>query len=417
MNSEIQPLTVIDLNEMIQKLQSCAPYTEEPFHFKPLDLTAPSRSAEIRRYFNRNTSLNLDRIAASCLSTWEKVRKISQFVAGHIPHNNQKEPLQELNAITLWEYAQRFPGGFNCRWHAILLSELLLSIDIKNRFVTCLPEDEHDQDCHVVNLVWLPEMNKWAMIDSDMQEYVTDPDGIPLSLEEMRAELIAGRRLNIHRNSDSDGAEYMQGYWAKNLYWFSIHMTYGYDLEGRRQLPDCYVNLIPPGFHIPEKYSGFSANITTNAAAFWHGYNNVSTSNPFVYYRLESIKELKHDASCVVRDLDWHKDLAVIRRFYERFTDTPINPDVFDQTIGSPVAIMDEYDIISFAIPLSFRDGETEIGGVATVPEQRNKGFCKSLISEMAYRILCSQKAVTLTTERTNSPMRAAAKAIGMREI
>ena len=140
-------------------------------------------------------------------------------------------------------------------------------------------------------------------------------------------------------------------------------------------------------------------------------------SNPFVYYRLDSIKELKHDAACTVRDLDWHKDLPAIQKFYARFTDTPINPDVFDQTIGSPVAIMDGYDIISFAIPLSFRDGETEIGGVATVPEQRNKGFCKSLISEMAYRILCSQKAVTLTTERTNSPMRAAAKAIGMREI
>ena len=42
-------------------------------------------------------------------------------------------------------------------------------------------------------------MDKWAMIDSDMQEYVTDPDGIPLSLEEMRRELIAGRRLNVHR--------------------------------------------------------------------------------------------------------------------------------------------------------------------------------------------------------------------------
>ena len=30
-------------------------------------------------------------------------------------------------------------------------------------------------------------------------------------------------------------------------------------------------------------------------------------------------------------------------------------------------------------------DPETEIGGVATVPEQQNKGFCKALISEMAF--------------------------------
>ena len=266
----------IDMNEMIQKLQACPPYTEEPFPYKSLDLVAPARSEEIRRYFRQNANLNLDRIAASHLTTWEKTLEISRFVSGHIPHDNQKEPLGELNAITLWEYAQRVPTGFNCRWHAILLSELLLSVDIKNRFVTCLPEDENDRDCHVVNLVWLPEMNKWAMIDSDMQEYVTDPDGIPLSLEEMRRELIAGRRLNIHRNSDPEGAEYMQGYWAKNLYWFSIHLTFGYGLEGDRRLPDGYVNLIPPGFHIPEKYSSFCTNVTTNAAAFWDGYKKES---------------------------------------------------------------------------------------------------------------------------------------------
>ena len=140
-------------------------------------------------------------------------------------------------------------------------------------------------------------------------------------------------------------------------------------------------------------------------------------SNPFVYYRLDSIKELKHDAACTVRDLDWHKDLAVIQKFYARFTDAPINPDEFDQTVGSPSAIMDENGIISFAIPLSFCEGETEIGAVATVPEQRNKGFCKALISEMALRILNNGKAATLTTEQENLPMRAAAAAIGMKEL
>ena len=407
----------INANEMIQKLQACAPYTEEPFPYKSLDLTAPARSEEIRSYFRRNAKLDLDRIAASRLSTWEKALEISRFVSDHIPHDNQKEPLQELNAITLWEYAQRVPTGINCRWHAILLSELLLSVGIRNRFVTCFPEDEQDQDCHVVNLVWLPELDKWAMIDSDMQEYVTGPDGIPLSLEEMRAELIAGRRLNIHRNSDPNGVEYMQGYWAKNLYWFNIHITYGFDLEGRGLIPDCIVTLIPPGFHIPEKYSSFSANVTTNAAAFWHGYKDISKENPFVFYRLDSAGELKHNTPYAVRELDWHQDLAVIRRFYARFTDTQINPDEFDQAIGAPLVIMEENEIISFAIPLSFRTGETEIGGVATIPEQRNKGFCKALISEMASRILGSGKAVTLTTEKTNLPMRSAAKAIGMKEL
>ena len=134
-----------------------------------------------------------------------------------------------------------------------------------------MPEDKRDQDCHVVNQVWLPELNKWAMIDSDMQEYVTAPDGTPLSLEEMRAEVLAGRELNVHRNSDQAGVEYMQVYWAKNLYWFTIHMTYGYGLEGARMLPDDYVSLVPPDYRIPLKFRFAAKNVTTNAAAFWRG--------------------------------------------------------------------------------------------------------------------------------------------------
>ena len=257
--------------EMIRKLQICAPYTDEPFPFKSRVLVGPTRSGEIRRYFRRKARLNLDKIADSRLSTWEKTLTISQFISDHIPHDNQKKPIKWLNAIQLWEYAQRVPTGFNCRWHAILLSELLLSIDIKNRFVTCMPEDKDDQDCHVVNLVWLPEMNKWAMIDCDQREYVTGPEGVPLSLEEMRTELIVGGELNICQYSGPDCREFLQGYWAKNLYWFSVHMTYGYDLEGLRIIPDTYVHLVPPGYDIPARHRRGGDKITTNAAAFWQG--------------------------------------------------------------------------------------------------------------------------------------------------
>ena len=138
-------------------------------------------------------------------------------------------------------------------------------------------------------------------------------------------------------------------------------------------------------------------------------------SNPFVYYRLDSIKDLLYRTNYTVRDLDWHKDLAAIQKFYARFTDVPINPDKLDQTVGAPLAVMNGNEIVCFTIPFSFHEGETEIGG--TIPEQRNKGFCKALISEMAFRILSDGKTAVLTTERTNAPMRAAAKAIGMKEI
>ena len=137
-------------------------------------------------------------------------------------------------------------------------------------------------------------------------------------------------------------------------------------------------------------------------------------SNPFVYYHIKSLDDLKRDPSCSVRALDWHADLALIRRFYARFNNHQMNPDEFGPYVGNPFAILQDGEIVSFAIPLSFRESETEIGGVATVPEQQNKGYCKELIAELAFRILSNGKAVTLTTEKNNLPMRKAAEAIGM---
>ena len=138
--------------------------------------------------------------------------------------------------------------------------------------------------------------------------------------------------------------------------------------------------------------------------------------NPFVYYRIDSLSDLKRIPSYTVSSLDWHADLATIQRFYARFNHA-VDPDTFEGYVGNPLAIIQNGDIVSFAIPLSFREGETEIGGVATVPDMKNKGYCKTLLSEMAFRILEQGKAATLTTEKDNNPMRRAAEAIGMTQL
>ena len=139
-------------------------------------------------------------------------------------------------------------------------------------------------------------------------------------------------------------------------------------------------------------------------------------SNPYAYYRIESLTDLKRGPAFPVSGLDWHGDLAAIRKFYARF-DQPIDPDELGGEVGNPLAILRDGEIVCFAIPLSFREGETEIGGVVTVPDQRNKGYCKALIAEMAFRILEQGKAAALTTEKTNLPMQKAAEAIGMKRL
>lgn len=85
-----------------------------------------------------------------------------------------------------------------------------------NRFVTCLPADSLDSDCHVVNQIWLPEIQKWAMLDSDMRAWAEDENGMPLSLAEMRERYINGQEIMYRPLLDSEkNFNYYKMYWAK----------------------------------------------------------------------------------------------------------------------------------------------------------------------------------------------------------
>lgn len=233
------------------------------------------RTIEIKSYFKEHAGLDLEMIQNSEETTWEKTLQLAIFVAKNIPHDNQKKNIKRKNAITLWEYSREVTTGFNCRWHAILLSELLLAVGIKNCFVTCLPEDSNDGDCYVVNLVWLPENSSWAMIDSDMTEYVVDENERPLSLGEMREYIINDRDFFVRvlpgfENSwiaSTEGLEYMKCYWAKNLYRFAKHSLYGYGLESSFHISDAYLCLVPNGYHFDRsKFTGIEG---TDDIAFW----------------------------------------------------------------------------------------------------------------------------------------------------
>lgn len=212
----------------IELLRKAEPYRTDNayFHFEYIQDTARRRLT--REYFR------LDTIDNPTAETWDRALALARFVARNIPHANQSVQPERRNAIDLWEYTRSVEPAFNCRLHSIMLHELLLACDITNRYVTCLPADSLDQDCHVVNIVWLPERGKWAMVDSDMRAYITDSDGTPLSLSQMRERYINGTTMEIHPLLD-DGQPfdytYYRTYWSKNLYWFECAEQTSYDIE------------------------------------------------------------------------------------------------------------------------------------------------------------------------------------------
>ncbi|WP_290539648.1 transglutaminase domain-containing protein [Alistipes sp.] len=253
-------LAGLEKQQRVELLRAADPYAADTVQYHFTYKQDSVRAREIREYFRLDTLVN------PAAPTWDNARALAQFVARNIPHANQKVHPETRNAIGLWEYTRTVEPAFNCRMHSILLHELLLSQGIVNRFVTCLPADSLDQDCHVVNLVWLPEHEKWAMIDSDMQAWIESPAADPLSLAEMRERYIAGEPTTPRQllGLDKDFT-YYNAYWAKNLYWFICWEQTGYDkeigYEGRA------IALLPPGFE------GFSLDESTvrtsDADRFW----------------------------------------------------------------------------------------------------------------------------------------------------
>ena len=118
-------------------LREAVPYNDDITKIKYVTKADKRRRDRIKIFYKENAGLDLEALENSNLSTWEKTFELAQFVSKLVPHDNQKKWITRLNAISLYKYVKDTPTGFNCRWHSIMLSELLLAIGIKNTFITC----------------------------------------------------------------------------------------------------------------------------------------------------------------------------------------------------------------------------------------------------------------------------------------
>ena len=256
----------IRYDEMVKLLREAGSYKADTADVEINYVPDSKRAEEIMEYFS------LDTLYDAGASTWEKTLAIGEFVANNIQHDNQKEYPKYVNAIGLWEYTKTVAPAFNCRLHSILNYELLTAAGIKARYITCLPYDRNDNDCHVVNEVWLPETGKWVMIDTDMKRYITDRKGNLLSLAEIREHFINDKKVVVYYNFDNPISKisYYHAYMAKNTYWFCRWGDLGFYQEDYKTFPESklrsrYYALVPEGF---ETFSG--KEITTHdPEQFW----------------------------------------------------------------------------------------------------------------------------------------------------
>lgn len=241
-------LKQIEQYDNLSVLKSAAPYSHEDTDSLP---RFSYQSAEDMRLKNVKEFFSLHEVAGEG-DEISKILNLLRFVHDSIRHDGGNYALCEFDAIDIYNYHKSTGKGVNCRHLAITLNEMYLSLGIPSRYVTCMPKDPNDQDCHVINVVWSSQLKKWIWVDPTFYAYVTDENGTLLGIAEVRERLIDGRTLvlnedaNWNHESQQTKEHYLENYMAKNLYYIECVTENRFNPESRyRDTGSSYVKLVP----------------------------------------------------------------------------------------------------------------------------------------------------------------------------
>ena len=255
-----QPLSV---------LKKSAPYAQDavkmdnPFRYESKDSKCLS---VVREYFK------LDSVAGQG-DELSKIINLLHFAHDNMRHDGGNRAFAEMDAIDLYNYCKTTGRGINCRQLAISLCEMYLSMGIPARYVTCMPADSLDYECHVINTVWSDQLQKWLYIDPTMDAWVMDENGTMLSIAEVRERLrndlplVLCETANWNHENQQTKEYYLDYYMAKNLYYFVCkkYSRFNPESDYRPNPAEEDIRLIPVGF----VNNNWKCDTTTDPNFFW----------------------------------------------------------------------------------------------------------------------------------------------------
>ncbi|SBV91635.1 transglutaminase domain-containing protein [uncultured Dysgonomonas sp.] len=234
-------------------LQQSGSYMKEPPAFtyqQPADIEL----VKLKEYFN------LDSIAGNGNEV-SKILNLMTWSHNLIRHDGSyMPPVEERTAISFYEYVKKNDKGINCRALAIFLNECYLAMGFKSYFITCLPKNEDDPDCHVINSVYSTVLNKWIWIDPTFNAWVKDEKGNMLGIREVRTRIIEGLPVFINEEANWNNKTkytkemYIDSYMSKNLYWFNRSAKSEINTDMTREY-NCKVALLPLNHYLKNRDS------------------------------------------------------------------------------------------------------------------------------------------------------------------
>lgn len=229
--------------------------------------------------------LKLDSIAGKG-NELSQIFNLLHWVHNLVRHDGSSNNPTLRNAIDLIKVCKAENRGVNCRMLATILNECYLSMGIKSRYITCIPKETEFDECHVINMVYSKDLEKWIWIDPTFDAYVMDEKGNLLGIQEVRERLVKGQPLvlnadaNWNRENLQTKEEYLYKYMAKNLYRFQTPINSEYDTETWKSGKEVtYIELIPLDGIEQTPLKKEQTNSSTGVKFIYY-----KTNNPYLFW-------------------------------------------------------------------------------------------------------------------------------------
>lgn len=232
----------------LEILKNAGEYDYTDNRFVPKFTYQSSENSNLQRI---RQDLKLDSIAGKG-SELSQIFNLLHWVHNLVRHDGNSDNPTLKNAKELINICKAENRGVNCRMLATILNECYLSMGIKSRYITCMPKETNFDDCHVINMVYSKELEKWIWIDPTFDSYVMDEKGNLLGIQEVRERLVKGLPLvlnadaNWNRENLQTKENYLYNYMAKNLYRLQTPLNSEYDTETWKSGKEVtYIELLP----------------------------------------------------------------------------------------------------------------------------------------------------------------------------
>ncbi|MCI8624260.1 MAG: transglutaminase domain-containing protein [Provencibacterium sp.] len=202
----------------------------------------------------------------------QTMKAVMDVVCNHFIHDGNSGMPETTDLQSVLHYYDSSGGtGIECRGMSVLLSEMLRLCGIPAKPVTCLPENDPCEECHVLVHAYSSELQQWVLLDPTYRLMLQDVSGRYIGLPQLRQALITGEELIANTDAGHNGMpfslDWYRAYMTKNTFRFSSAVHFSALSQENGEGVERWM-LIPEGFSLPY-WAQRPERVTTSAEAFW----------------------------------------------------------------------------------------------------------------------------------------------------